>query len=178
MTIMLGDPVPWFFGARTVTGATIDLHVQAGRWVVLAFLGEAGDPQTGAELAALLGRAKLLGEQHLVLYLILPDARPDREMFGSISGEALGVIEDPDGALARQFGAAGAPRTIVLDPMLRPAMPPCWARSWPRCRRWRTPPASSCTRRCWWCRGCSSFRSATCWSISTRARAARNRASS
>jgi predicted 2-oxoglutarate/Fe(II)-dependent dioxygenase YbiX/peroxiredoxin len=126
MTIMLGDPVPWFFGARTVTGATIDLHVQAGRWVVLAFLGEAGDPQTGAELAALLGHAKLLGEQHLVLYLILPDARPDREMFGSISGEALGVIEDPDGALARQFGAAGAPRTIVLDPMLRAVANIAW----------------------------------------------------
>ncbi len=45
--IALGDPVPWF-GARTVTGATIDLHVDAGRWIVLAFAGTPGDPRAGA----------------------------------------------------------------------------------------------------------------------------------
>ena len=36
--IVLGDPVPWF-SAPLVTGGSFDLHVSAGRWVVLSFLG-------------------------------------------------------------------------------------------------------------------------------------------
>ena len=39
--VVLGDPVPWF-SAPIVTGGSFDLHVSAGRWVVLSFLGSSG----------------------------------------------------------------------------------------------------------------------------------------
>jgi peroxiredoxin len=117
--ILLGDPVPWFSGARTVAGATIDLHVQGGRWVVLAFLGAADNPQTGEELAAILDRAPSFAEDRLVVYGILPAPRTDASVFVQISNPALQFIEDFDGTIAGRFGAAGSPRTIVLDPMLR-----------------------------------------------------------
>jgi len=46
--IVLGDPVPWF-GASVVTGGAFYLHVSAGRWVVLAFLGSPADPRAMME---------------------------------------------------------------------------------------------------------------------------------
>ena len=46
--IILGDPVPWF-SAPLVTGGSFDLHVSAGRWVVLSFLGSPTDPRAIAE---------------------------------------------------------------------------------------------------------------------------------
>jgi peroxiredoxin len=124
--VQLGDPVPWFAGARTVTGATIDLHVQAGRWVMLAFLGGADDPRTAGELAELLVRAELFREESLVVYGILPAVRADRAVFAHVSTPALGFIEDEDGAIARLYGAADSPRTIVLDPMLRAVANIAW----------------------------------------------------
>jgi peroxiredoxin len=126
VTVALGDPAPWFWGAKTIAGATIDLHVQAGRWVVLAFLGPEDDPRTGEELAALLEHAALFREDHMVVYGIFPGPRADREAFREISFRALGFFEDPDRAIARLYDAAESPRTIVLDPMLRAVANIAW----------------------------------------------------
>jgi peroxiredoxin len=124
--ILLGDPVPWFSGARTVTGATIDLHVQAGRWVALAFLGAEDDPRTGEMLAELIQRSALYREDHLVVYGILPAARADRAIFAEVTTPALAFVEDFDGSIARLYGAEGSPRSIVLDPMLRAVANIAW----------------------------------------------------
>ena len=48
--IVLGDPVPWF-SAPVVTGGSFDLHVSAGRWVVLSFMGSPANPRAMAEIA-------------------------------------------------------------------------------------------------------------------------------
>jgi peroxiredoxin len=116
--ITLGDPVPWF-SMPTVTGGSVDLHVDAGRWVVLAFLGSLDEPRGAQELAELLKEARLLEEDKIVLYGIVPSPPPALQILASISGPALCFIADYDGVLSRQYGAFGAPRTIVLDPMLR-----------------------------------------------------------
>jgi predicted 2-oxoglutarate/Fe(II)-dependent dioxygenase YbiX len=116
--IALGDPVPWF-GARTLAGAQVDLHVDAGRWVVLCFLGPLDDRRSMSELSAMLAEARHFREDHCVFYGVLSAMPEDAAVLAGISGSALGFIVDEAGDLARAYGAAGAPRTIVLDPLLR-----------------------------------------------------------
>jgi len=117
--ITLGDPVPWF-SARTITGAQIDLHVDAGRWVVLCFLGSLAEPLSMADLAAILdAAAPVFREDHCVFYGVLSEMPADAAVLASISGPAMGYIVDEAGDLARAYGAEGSRRTIVLDPLLR-----------------------------------------------------------
>jgi len=110
------DPVPWF-NTPLVTGGA--LHVSAGRWVMLSFLGSPGNPQAGEELAKLLENADLFREDHLIACFVLTGPPPDAARLAAISGNALFFLADYDGAISRAFGAADIPRTVVLDPMLR-----------------------------------------------------------
>ena len=118
--IRLGDPVPWF-SVRTIAGATIDLHVDAGRWVVLAFVGSLDDPRARHELAPLLAAVQASTDEHLVAYVVLADLPSPAALdaLRALSGPGLAFIADHDGAVGRNHGALDAPRTIVLDPMLR-----------------------------------------------------------
>jgi peroxiredoxin len=118
--IPLGDPVPWF-SLPSVTGGRVDLHVDAGRWVVLCFLNSVSDPKSAVELATILGDASHLDEDHLVFFGILTTP-PSPEMNAALAqttGPALNFLVDYDGAISRRYGAEGAPRTILLDPLLR-----------------------------------------------------------
>ncbi|HEV8026817.1 MAG TPA: 2OG-Fe(II) oxygenase [Stellaceae bacterium] len=118
--VTLGDPVPGFT-ARTVTGASVSLHVDAGRWILLSFLGSLADQRAAEELAALLREARLFSEPHLVAYVILTEP-PQPEaltMLAAVSGPALAFIADYDGAITRSFGAELMRRSVVLDPMQR-----------------------------------------------------------
>ena len=116
--IALGDPVPWF-SARTITGAQIDLHVEAGRWVVLCFLGSLAERRSMAELATILAAAAVFREDHCVFYGILSEMPADAAVLAGISGPAMGYVVDDGGDLVRAYGAEGSPRTIILDPLLR-----------------------------------------------------------
>jgi len=118
--IRLGDPVPWF-DARTVTGGSVALHVDAGRWAVLAFLGSLAEPRAAQALAESLGEAALFEEDHLVFYGILtaPPAPEALAKLAAISGPALAFIADYDGRISARFGVREMPRTIVLDPLQR-----------------------------------------------------------
>jgi peroxiredoxin len=118
--IRLGDPVP-LFEARSVTGGSVALHVDAGRWVVLAFLGSLAEPRAARELAELLREAARFDEDHLVVYGILTET-PAPEALGqlaAISGPALAFVADYDGAITERYGARATPRTVVLDPLQR-----------------------------------------------------------
>jgi predicted 2-oxoglutarate/Fe(II)-dependent dioxygenase YbiX/peroxiredoxin len=116
--VVLGEPVLWF-GAPQVAGGQFDLHVSAGRWVVLSFLGSPANPRFGEELARLLEQASLFSEDHLVVACILTEPPQDAAELAAISSNALFFLADYDGAISRAFGALKMPRTIVLDPMLR-----------------------------------------------------------
>lgn len=116
--VILGDPVPWF-SAKTVAGGGFDLHVSAGRWVVLSFLGSPADPQASVELNALLSDLSLYDEDHIVLACVLTSPPDNIEALAGISSKALFFVADYDGAISASFGAREMPRTVVLDPMLR-----------------------------------------------------------
>jgi peroxiredoxin len=123
--ITLGDPVPWF-SAATITGGSVDLHVDAGRWIVLAFIGNPNEPRAASELAALLGQAELFSEDRLVLHVVLTAPLLDPSALVACIGPAFNVIADYDGSLSARYGAQGAPRSIVLDPMLRAVADIAW----------------------------------------------------
>jgi predicted 2-oxoglutarate/Fe(II)-dependent dioxygenase YbiX/peroxiredoxin len=116
--IILGDPVPWF-GAPLIAGGSFNLQVAAGRWIVLAFLGSPADPRAETELAELLREAERFDPDRIVFYGVLTAPPADPAPYLKLCTAAVSFIADYDGAVSRAFGAADAPRTIVLDPMLR-----------------------------------------------------------
>jgi len=120
--IVLGDPVPWF-RAKDILGQTIDLHVAAGRWIILAFLGALADPEAQKKLAALAERAASFSNDHLVIYAVLSTPPQNVEQALAMNGPALKFIADYDGALSTYYGTT---RTIALDPMLRAIADIAW----------------------------------------------------
>ena len=64
--IVLGDPVPWF-SAALATGSGFDLHVSAGRWVVLSFMGSPENPRAMAELTELMRESASFSEDHIII---------------------------------------------------------------------------------------------------------------
>jgi predicted 2-oxoglutarate/Fe(II)-dependent dioxygenase YbiX len=123
--IVLGDRVPRF-SAPLVTGGPFDLHVSAGRWVVLSFLGALSNPRAHRELASLLREAELFREDHLVVGCVFTEPPDDIAKISGIGSNALFFLADYDGATSRSFGAFETPRTIVLDPMLRAVADIAW----------------------------------------------------
>jgi hypothetical protein len=123
--IVLGDHVPWF-GTSLVTGGTFDLHVSAGRWVVLSFLGSPANPRAGEELGKLLRDAALFRGDHIIACFVLTEPPEDIAQLSEISGDALFFLADYDGAISRAYGASEVPRTVVLDPMLRAVADIAW----------------------------------------------------
>ena len=123
--IVLGDRVPRF-SAPLVAGGSFDLHVSAGRWVVLSFLGSPSDSRANVELANLLREEELFREDHLVVGCVFTEPPDDIAKLAEISSNALFFLADYDGAISRSFGALAMPRTIVLDPMLRAVADIAW----------------------------------------------------
>ena len=118
MKLILGDPVP-LFTARTLTGGSFDLHVAAGRWIVLCFLGSPAEPRAHQELAELLSEAHRFDEDRLIFQGVLTAPPDDPAPFVACQTGALSFLADYDGAISRAYGAAEMPRTVILDPMLR-----------------------------------------------------------
>jgi len=116
--IVLGDPVPWF-RARTLSGSTIDLHVSAGRWIVLAFMGSAADQHTQTRLESLRQLASSVSEDQMMIYIVLSDHSHDRDRLLATAGPVLKFIVDYDGAVGKPYGPDRLPKTAILDPMLR-----------------------------------------------------------
>jgi predicted 2-oxoglutarate/Fe(II)-dependent dioxygenase YbiX/peroxiredoxin len=123
--MVLGDPVPWF-SAPLITGGSFDLHVSAGRWVVLSFLGSPSNQRVMTEIAALVRESAGFSEDHAVVGCIFTSP-PDLATLAAVgSSNKLFFMADYDGAISREFGAAEMPRTVVLDPMLRSIADIAW----------------------------------------------------
>ena len=120
--IILGDPVPWF-SLPVMAGGSFDLQASAGRWVILSFVGDLADPRAAAEMVELARLAASFGDDHLVVGCVFTGPAANVESF---SGGTLSLLADHDGAVTRLFGAAGMPRTVVLDPMLRTVADIAW----------------------------------------------------
>lgn len=116
--IVLGNPVPWF-RAHTVSGARVDLHVAAGRWIVLAFFDIVSAPHAQKRLAALAELAASASEDELMIYAVLAVPPAHVGTLAAMSGPSLRFIADYDGAIGEFYDAMRSPRTVVLDLMLR-----------------------------------------------------------
>ena len=116
--VVLGDPVP-LFSAPLVTGGSFDLHVSAGRWVVLSFLGSPSNPRAMVEIDELVRASSSLGEDHVAIGCVLTGQPDDMANLTALTSNKLFFLADYDGAITRSFGAHEMPRTVVLDPMLR-----------------------------------------------------------
>jgi predicted 2-oxoglutarate/Fe(II)-dependent dioxygenase YbiX/peroxiredoxin len=123
--LILGDPVPWF-SARTLTGAAFDLHVAAGRWIVLCFLGDPAESRAQHELRELLAEAHRFEEDRLVFYGVFTAPPAEPAPYVNSTNRALAFLADDDGAITRAYGAAEMPRTVILDPMLRAVADVAW----------------------------------------------------
>ncbi|WP_159008693.1 2OG-Fe(II) oxygenase [Bradyrhizobium sp. S69] len=123
--MILGDPVPWF-SAPLVTGGSFDLHVSAGRWVVLSFLGSPANPRAMTEFAGLVGASAGLAEDHVVVCCVFTGPPGELDSLAAVASNKLFCLADYDGAISRSFGASEMPRTIVLDPMLRSIADIAW----------------------------------------------------
>jgi predicted 2-oxoglutarate/Fe(II)-dependent dioxygenase YbiX len=123
--VVLGDPVPWF-SAPIVTGGSFDLHVSAGRWVALSFLGSPSNPRAMAEIAELARASSSLGEDHVIVGCVFTGPPDDIASLAAISSNKVFFLADYDGAISRTFGAHEMPRTVVLDPMLRAVADIAW----------------------------------------------------
>jgi predicted 2-oxoglutarate/Fe(II)-dependent dioxygenase YbiX/peroxiredoxin len=123
--VVLGDPVPWF-SAPIVTGGSFDLHVSAGRWVVLSFLGSPANPRAMTEIAELARASSSLAEDHVIIGCVFTAPPDDVASLAAISSNKLFFLADYDGAISRTFGAQEMPRTVVLDPMLRAIADIAW----------------------------------------------------
>jgi peroxiredoxin len=110
--IVLGERVP-LFSAPQITGGSFDLHVSAGRWVVLSFLGSPANPRAHAELVELLSSADILAEDHLVMGCVFTGPPEDIAKLKAIGSNALFFLTDYDGAISRSFGAAEMPRSTA-----------------------------------------------------------------
>jgi peroxiredoxin len=114
----LGDPVPWF-SARTLAGGAFDLQVAAGRWIVLAFLGNPAEPRAAQELAELMQARDLFHPDRMICYAVLTQPPADPAQYADSGTNAFAALADYDGAITAAFGATDMPRTVILDPMLR-----------------------------------------------------------
>ncbi|HTZ01481.1 MAG TPA: 2OG-Fe(II) oxygenase [Xanthobacteraceae bacterium] len=123
--IVLGDPVPWF-GAPVLGNGAFNLQVAAGRWIVLSFLGAPDDPRTDRELTALLADTQIFDDDKTIFCGLFAAPPADPTPYIAMSGPAISFLADDGGAIARQFGAAKMPRTIILDPMLRAVADIAW----------------------------------------------------
>jgi predicted 2-oxoglutarate/Fe(II)-dependent dioxygenase YbiX/peroxiredoxin len=123
--IVLGDPVPWF-AAALIGDGSFNLSVAAGRWIVLSFLGSPAEARAERELSELFRASQLFDEDRIVFYGTLAAPPHDPAPYLARTGTAVSFLADYDGAIARAFGAAEMPRTIVLDPMLRAVANIAW----------------------------------------------------
>jgi hypothetical protein len=120
-----GDPAPWFV-ARGTDQPHYRFDTVAGRYVVLCFLGSAGDPGAAPALhAALVNHRARFDDINACLVVVSTD--PDDERLGRLRpSPGVRPVWDFDRAVSRLYGAAAdddpphyTPFWLLLDPMLR-----------------------------------------------------------
>jgi predicted 2-oxoglutarate/Fe(II)-dependent dioxygenase YbiX/peroxiredoxin len=124
-----GDPAPWFH-ARSTTNPRYAFDSAAGRYIVLGFLGSAGDASGRAALDAVAANRRLFDDRHACFFGVTIDPADEAEGRVRESLPGLRYFLDFDGAVSRLYGALprdakpGKPAPtrrfwIVLDPTLR-----------------------------------------------------------
>jgi len=124
--ILPGEPVPWF-RARAIGGSdNYVFDTAAGRFILLLFLGRAGEPPAAEALRCVERHRALFDDRLACFFGITSD--PEDATTGRVAQQLPGIrfFLDPAGGLARLFGAEPADgeeserrHWLLLDPMLR-----------------------------------------------------------
>lgn len=125
--IGFGAPAPMFLG-RTQSREEFAFHSVAGRYVVLAFLGQARMPVAQTALAAVAAQAGLFDDRHACFFGVTIDPRDGGEagLVDAIPGRR--VFFDFEGAISTLYGVLDRlpdgrinyrPTVFLLDPTLR-----------------------------------------------------------
>jgi peroxiredoxin/predicted 2-oxoglutarate/Fe(II)-dependent dioxygenase YbiX len=124
-----GDPAPRFRQAST-SNPQFNFDTAAGRWLVLGFLGTAGDA-AGARAADDIARnGRQFDDAHAACFLVTSDPADQQQPRLAERLPGLRVFWDFDGLIARAYGAMparttkGAPHPYrrfwaIIDPTLR-----------------------------------------------------------
>lgn len=130
VNLQAGDPAPWFH-QRSPSNPRYAFDTVAGRYVVLSFLGTAGDAVGQRAVAAVEARKALFDDQKASFFAVTADARDESEKRLDDKLPGRRVIFDFDGSVSRLYGAAPVDGTaaggtapvrrlwLVLDPTLR-----------------------------------------------------------
>jgi predicted 2-oxoglutarate/Fe(II)-dependent dioxygenase YbiX len=117
--LLPGEALPWF-RARAIGGR--DQYVfdtSAGRFILFLFCPSAGDEAAGAALACVERHRYLLDDIQACFFGVTGDL--EDESTGRVGQRLPGIrfFADPDGGIARGFGAEDRPHWLLVDPMLR-----------------------------------------------------------
>lgn len=114
--LITGTPAP-HFAARTSEIPRLQLHLAAGRVLVLCFLGSAADPASAGLLREVLPRRDLF-DGRAVFCGVSTDPQ-DEQQQRLRDGPGIRSVWDFDRSITRLYEAEGAPRSVVLDERLR-----------------------------------------------------------
>jgi peroxiredoxin/predicted 2-oxoglutarate/Fe(II)-dependent dioxygenase YbiX len=127
--LTVGDPAPWFHAA-SIGNPRYAFDTAAGRYILLCFLGTAGDEGGQRALQAIAANRRLFDDSKLCVFGVTVD--PQDHAQGRVRESMPGIrfFLDSDGAVSRLYGAA--PREtppdgrvqlrrlwFLLDPTLR-----------------------------------------------------------
>jgi predicted 2-oxoglutarate/Fe(II)-dependent dioxygenase YbiX len=116
-----GEPVPWFRASAIGGSKDYVFDTAAGRYILMLFLGEAGE-EKAAEALACVGRHRALFDDVSASFFGVT-SDPQDEAAGRVAQQLPGIrfFLDEGGGLAGLFGADRADRRqwLIVDPMLR-----------------------------------------------------------
>lgn len=125
--IGFGSPAPVFTG-RTRARDDFAFHSVAGRYILLAFVGQGVLPEARAALEAVAGRGELFDDVRASFFGVTLDGRDETDPLFADSIPGRRFFFDLDGAISTRYGlidrrpdgqATLKPRAFLLDPALR-----------------------------------------------------------
>lgn len=126
--IMPGDPAP-YFKQRSGSNPKFMFDTVAGRYVVLCFLGTAGDEDAQRTVARVLARKDVFNDDHAALFLVSVDAADEGENRLAEFIPGFRVFWDFDASVSRLYGAVPKGEIsdsvsyrrqwVIIDPTLR-----------------------------------------------------------
>lgn len=115
-----GEPVP-FFVAESDVNPTFSFSTTAGRWIILALLGDADRPASRQVLEAVFARRPIFNDNDLAFFSLTREPAA-----GLASGPGYRYFADRDLRISRLFGASDGdsyqPVVYLLDRALRVVM--------------------------------------------------------
>ena len=112
---LLGKPAPQVSGPG-LTGGSVDLSAQRGRFVVVNFFASWCPPcqVEEPELVQFAYQHRAAGDAE-VLGVVFADRTASAEHFLASTGAAWPAVGDPGGQVALAYGVRGPPETYVVD---------------------------------------------------------------